>query len=341
MTFNSIAFLVFLPIVFILYFNIPLKYRWILLLISSIFFYAYWKWEYTFLLLLSVSVDYVCAYKIDRAGSKVKKKIFLWLSLSINLLILFTFKYFNFFITLIDSPSNALKGSHQNVLNLILPLGISFYTFQAMSYVIDVYRNKCKPINNWFKYLLFVLFFPQLVAGPIERFSNLSSQINSGNRFNAVDVTIGVQLIIWGFFKKLCIADRLAVFNDSIFSNYSNMHSITLLISGFTFTVQLYCDFSGYTDIAKGCAKLFSINLLPNWNAPLLATSVRDYWKRHHISLTNWFRDYIFIPLGGSRKGTKIYIINIFIIFTLSGIWHGANLNFLIWSTINEFFFIV
>jgi alginate O-acetyltransferase complex protein AlgI len=339
MLFNSLAFYLFLPIVFFLYWKVfgkkhPIQN--ILLLLASYIFYAWWDWRFTFLLIFSTLLDYALGFLIDKAP---KQRIrFFWLATSvvINLGLLMYFKYCNFFITSLKDALNAINLSvNLSTLNIILPIGISFYTFHGLSYVFDIYRKEGKPCNNLVDYFLFVSYFPLLVAGPIERASHLLPQLQKKRHFDWAQFKDGLRLASWGFFKKVVIADTLAVFVDSTFASYANQPGIHLIIAAIFFSFQIYCDFSGYSDIARGVSKLFGIELLLNFNFPYFSQSIPEFWKKWHISLTSWFRDYLFIPLGGSRDGKFKTIRNIFIVFLVSAIWHGANYTFIVWGLIH------
>lgn len=341
MLFNSLNFSVFLPLVFILYWfvaNNNLKLQNILLLISSYFFYSCWDWRFLGLLLFSSLLDYYTGIKIFI--SKNKKK-WLLLSILINIGILVIFKYFNFFINSFEYAFNLI-GIQTNTftLNLILPIGISFYTFHGLSYVIDIYNKKIKPEINFINYALFVSFFPLLVAGPIERATHLLPQIITNRTFNYSKTIDGLKQILWGLFKKIVVADNCAEFANLIFESHDSYTGSTLIIGAVFFSFQIYGDFSGYSDIALGTARLFGIELLKNFSFPYFSRNIAEFWKRWHISLSSWFRDYLYIPLGGSKKGKLITIRNTFIIFIVSGFWHGANWTFIIWGLLNALYFL-
>ncbi|MEC4004398.1 MBOAT family O-acyltransferase [Flavobacterium sp. SUN052] len=344
MLFNSISFLIFLPIIFSIYWIVnkrELQFQNILLLMSSYFFYAFWNWHFLFLLIFSTALDYFSGIEMHKSKNKIKKKIWFWTSISINLGFLGIFKYYNFFA---DSFSNALEkvGFHVSfyTLKVILPVGISFYTFHGLSYVIDIYKNRIEPERNIITYSLFVSYFPLLVAGPIERATHLLPQIKKKRVFNYGIAIQGVKQIIWGLFKKVVIADNCAFFVNQIFEN-SGSHSATeLWIGMFLFSFQIYGDFSGYSDIALGTSKLFGIDLLRNFNFPYFSKDIADFWRRWHISLSTWFRDYVYIPLGGSQGSKLFQIRNVFIIFLLSGFWHGANWTYIFWGLIHALLFI-
>jgi len=344
MLFNSIDFAIFLPIVFILYWfvaNKNLKFQNFLIVIASYLFYGWWDWRFLSLILFSTLVDYTIGRRLLNEESQRKRKILLWISILVNLGFLGFFKYYNFFLdnfitafSFFGTPINA-QG-----LNIILPVGISFYTFQTLSYTIDVYKRKLEPTKDFIAFTAFVSFFPQLVAGPIERATNLLPQFYKKRIFDNDKAIDGIYLIIWGLFKKVVIADSCAIYTNEIFANYENMNSISLLLGAIYFAFQIYGDFSGYSDIAIGTSKLFGIDLMTNFKFPYFSRDIAEFWRRWHISLSTWFRDYLYIPLGGS-KGSKMQSFrNIFIIFIVSGFWHGANWTFIIWGVLNALYFI-
>ena len=340
MVFNSIEFLIFLPTVFLLYwfvFQKNLRVQNLLLLISSYVFYGWWDYRFLSLIFLSSVVDYFVGLKIYNSNDKKKKKFFLWSSILFNLGLLGFFKYFNFFI---DSWINLIGvvGYEQKStwsLNVILPVGISFYTFQTMSYSLDIYFGKLKPTKDFISFASFVSFFPQLVAGPIERASNLLPQILQERIFKYEQAVNGVRLILWGLFKKIVIADSLAWRVDYSFDNYMTLDGGTLLLGLVYFSIQIYSDFSGYSDIAIGTSKLFGFELMSNFRFPYFSRNIREFWRRWHISLSTWFKDYLYIPLGGSKKGKWLPLRNIFVTFIVSGFWHGANWTFIIWGLVH------
>ena len=337
MLFNSLEYILFLPTVFILHwfiFNKYLKLQNVLILVASYIFYGWWDWRFLSLILLSTVVDYFVGIKIYNSQDDRVRKSYLWVSILINLGLLGVFKYFNFFI---DSWIDLLCsfGYEQKsiwTLNVILPVGISFYTFQTMSYSLDIYYNKLKPTIDFISFASFVSFFPQLVAGPIERASNLLPQILTKREFKYEQGVQGLRLILWGMFKKVVIADSLAWRVDFVFNDYQSMDGGVLLLGLIYFSIQIYCDFSGYSDIAIGTAKLFGIELMSNFKFPYFSRDIGEFWRKWHISLSSWFRDYLYIPLGGSKGGEWMSIKNIFIIFIVSGFWHGANWTFIIWG---------
>jgi len=343
--FNSIEFLLFLPTVFVLYwfvFNKNLKVQNSLILISSYVFYGWWNYRFLSLIFLSTIVDYTVGLNIPKQNSEKKQKLLLWCSVLFNLSVLGFFKYYNFFvdswIDLFSSVGYEIKSVW--TLNIILPVGISFYTFQTMSYTIDIYRNKLEPTKDFISFASFVSFFPQLVAGPIERASNLLPQILNRREFQYEQGVQGLRLILWGMFKKVVIADSLAPRVDDIFGNYQDLGGGTLWLGAIYFAFQIYCDFSGYSDIAIGSSKLFGFELKSNFKFPYFSRNIGEFWRRWHISLSTWFRDYLYIPLGGSQKGKWNSIRNIFIIFLVSGFWHGANWTFIIWGLFHSILFL-
>lgn len=331
MLFNSLAFAIFLPIVFLMYWALPSKYRGALLLIASYYFYMSWNVKYVVLILFTTIVSYGCAIWME--AKPERKKICIYTALISCLGVLFVFKYFNFFMSSLQRLANKVAiPMHSVTLQLMLPVGISFYTFQTLSYVIDVYRGTVKAERNFFTYATFISFFPQLVAGPIERTENLLPQIKREHIFDVKKASYGLKLMAWGFFKKLVIADNLAVYVDQIFDDVHYYQGFCMLLAAFFFTIQIYCDFSGYSDIAIGTAKLFDIDLMKNFNSPYFATSFKDFWARWHISLSGWFRDYVYIPLGGNRKGNTRKRINLLATMLVSGLWHGAGFSFIVWG---------
>ncbi len=342
MLFNSIHFAIFLPVVFVLYWalnNKLLKFQNLLLLVASYFFYACWDWRFMFLLLFSTLLDYFTGIKMAEPDKPQNKKKWFWLSIIINLGFLGVFKYYNFFAdSFAEALSNLGLQVNPSTLNVILPVGISFYTFHGLSYVIDIYKDKIKPEKNFIDYAVFVSFFPLLVAGPIERATHLLPQIKQKRKFDYAMAADGMRQILWGLFKKMVIADQCAVYANMIFNDSANYPGSTLLLGAIFFAFQIYGDFSGYSDIALGTAKLFGINLLRNFAYPYFSRDIAEFWRRWHISLSSWFRDYLYIPLGGSRQSMAIKVRNTFIIFIVSGFWHGANWTFIVWGAINALF---
>lgn len=344
MLFNSIDFAIFLPLVFILYWFVTyknLRFQNILLLVSSYFFYACWDWRFLFLLVFSTLLDYYTGIKISKAKNERYKRFWLWLSISVNLGFLGVFKYYNFFA---ESFAIAISnfGLHADPweLKVILPVGISFYTFHGLSYIIDIYKDRIKAEKNFIDYSVFVSFFPLLVAGPIERATHLLPQIQKKRTFDYTQAIDGLRQILWGLFKKVVIADQCAKYANIIFNNSAEYSGSTLFLGAVFFTFQIYCDFSGYSDIALGTARLFGIDLLRNFAFPYFSRDIAEFWRRWHISLSTWFRDYVYVPLGGSHGGDWIKIRNIFIIFIVSGFWHGANWTFIVWGTLNALCFL-
>lgn len=331
-----------MPIVFLLYWFATkgnLKLQNILLLVSSCFFYACWDWRFLFLLIFSILLDFFTGIKIYEATNQRKKALWLWLSICINLGFLGAFKYYNFFSASF-AEGLSLMGFKANLgtLQVILPIGISFYTFHGLSYVIDLYKDRIKPERNFINYAVFVSFFPLLVAGPIERATHLLPQILMKRKFDYSKAKDGLRQILWGLFKKMVIADNCAEFANTIFNNSAAYSGSTLVLGALFFTFQIYCDFSGYSDIALGTARLFGIDLLRNFAFPYFSRDIAEFWRRWHISLSSWFKDYLYIPLGGSKGGMFMKIRNTFIIFLVSGFWHGANWTFIIWGFLNALF---
>ena len=343
MLFNSFEFLLFLPTVFILYWFVfkKLRIQNILLLIASYIFYGWWDWRFLFLIILSTLVDYAIGIQLEKTDHLQKRKILLYLSLGFNLGLLGFLKYYNFFIdNWIIAWANIGVTMHKSSLNIILPVGISFYTFQTLSYSIDVYRKNLKPTKDFIAFASFVSFFPQLVAGPIERATNLLPQFYKKRIFNYDLAVSGVKLILWGLFKKIVIADNCSIYVNEIFDHYQNQSSLTLILGAIYFAFQIYGDFSGYSDIAIGTSRLFGFNLMRNFNYPYFSRDIAEFWRRWHISLSTWFRDYLYIPLGGSRGNKWKQVKNVFIIFLVSGFWHGANWTFIVWGGLNALFFL-
>ena len=342
MLFNSIAFLIFFPSVIVLYFLMPHKYRWMFLLAASYYFYMCWKAEYIVLIIISTVIDYYAGIKMEEAETKIKRKRFLYLSLLSNLGLLFTFKYFNFFTDSFQSVLNNFNIFYDSpMFKLLLPVGISFYTFQTLSYSIDVYRGERKAEHHLGYFALYVSFFPQLVAGPIERSTRLLPQFFVKQEFDSRNVSDGLKLMLWGFFKKVVIADRLSILVNQVYNNAESYEGISLLLATYFFAFQIYCDFSGYSDIAIGAAQVMGFSLMDNFNRPYYSKSISEFWKRWHISLSTWFRDYLYIPLGGNRVSKWRWYVNLFITFLISGLWHGANWTFVIWGAIHGFYLIV
>lgn len=342
MLFNSIDFAIFLPIVFLLYWfvtNKNLKLQNALLLVASYFFYACWDWRFMFLLMFSTLLDYFTGLKMQDADNQKSKKFWFWLSVIVNLGFLGVFKYYNFFAeSFAEAVSHIGLQVNPWTLSIILPVGISFYTFHGLSYVIDIYKDRIKAERNFVDYAVFVSFFPLLVAGPIERATHLLPQIKKQRTFDYAKAVDGLRQILWGLFKKIVIADNCAEFANQIFNNSAEMSGSTLVLGAVFFTFQIYGDFSGYSDIALGTARLFGIELLRNFAFPYFSRDIAEFWRRWHISLSSWFKDYLYIPLGGSKGGNWMRIRNTFIIFIVSGFWHGANWTFIAWGFLNALF---
>ncbi len=331
MLFSSFDFLVFFPIVTLAYFLLPEKFRNTWLLLSSCFFYMFLIPYYIIILLGTISTDFIAGKYIYKENNPNRKKQLLTLSLIINIGILFFFKYYNFFA----SEFAQLFGTQNTddfLFQVVLPIGLSFHTFQSMSYTIEIYRGKCIPEKNYFRFMLFVMFYPQLVAGPIERPQNLLHQFNTPNRFDYDRVKSGLWLMLIGFFKKIVVADRLSLLVDSVYSNPNGFVGVPTLMAILFFTIQIYCDFSGYTDIARGAARVMGFELMENFRLPYFSKSIGEFWSRWHISLSSWFKDYVYIPLGGNKVDRWKLMRNVFIVFLLSGLWHGANWTFIIWG---------
>ncbi|MDE6720981.1 MAG: MBOAT family protein [Bacteroidaceae bacterium] len=336
MLFNSLAFLFFFPAVALLYWLLPTKMRNGMLLISSYYFYMNWDPVYALLILFSTATTWMCSMGISKSKKQSRKKVFLSVCLVCNLAILIIYKYLNFFTESVFQAFN-LFGLRMDIphFNLLLPVGISFYTFQAIGYTIDVYRKTIEPEKNFFTYALFVSFFPQLVAGPIERAKNLLPQFHTIHKFKSEDCIEGLKLMIWGYFMKLCIAENVSSYVDAVYNNLSNHNGTSVLLATFFFTFQIFCDFSGYSLIAIGTARCLGFTLMQNFNHPYLSRSFREFWRRWHISLSSWFSDYVYIPLGGSRCSEKKHLRNLFLTMLASGVWHGANWTFIMWGGVH------
>lgn len=345
MLFNSIDFAIFLPIVFALYWfvaNKNLQLQNLLIVVASYLFYGWWDWRFLSLIVFSSFVDFYVGKSLLKTPEINKRKLLLYLSIFINLGFLGFFKYYNFFI---ESFTNAFSFfgsqiSHQG-LNIILPVGISFYTFQTLSYTIDVYHKKLQPTKDIIGFFAFVSFFPQLVAGPIERASNLLPQFNRKREFSYDVLSLGVKLMIWGFFLKIVVADRVAIYVNAIYNNVENHEGLSFIAATIFFAFQIYGDFAGYSLIAIGTAKLFGFELMTNFRRPYFSSSVSEFWTRWHISLSTWFRDYLYIPLGGNRVSKPRWLLNLFITFLISGLWHGANWTFVVWGALNGIYLII
>ena len=344
MLFNSLDFAIFLPIVFILYWFVckrSLSAQNVLLLLASYVFYGWWDWRFLSLIIFSSLVDYGIGLSLQNNHKPKHRKVLLWTSIFVNIGLLGFFKYYNFFVdNFVQAFSFFGQEIQPNTLNIILPVGISFYTFQTLSYTIDVYRNKLNPTRNFIEFAAFVSFFPQLVAGPIERASNLLPQFKIKKQFEANKAVDGLRQILWGLFKKVVIADNCATFVNIIFDDYTSYSGSTLFLGAVFFAFQIYGDFSGYSDIAIGTSRLFGFNLKQNFAFPYFSRDIAEFWRRWHISLSTWFRDYLYIPIGGSRGSRVNQIRNVFIIFIVSGFWHGANWTFIIWGALNAVYFI-
>ncbi|WP_296382662.1 MBOAT family O-acyltransferase [Winogradskyella sp.] len=344
MLFNSIDFAIFFPIVFVIYWIVSgkLKIRNIVVLISSYIFYGWWDWRFLFLIAISTLVDFYVGKKLSITENKITRKKLLFISLAVNLGFLFYFKYTNFFIdTFVESFKLFGKTLEVSTLNIILPVGISFYTFQTLSYTIDIYRKRFKPTDDLIAFSAFVAFFPQLVAGPIERASHLLPQFFKTYKFNYALVKSGLLLMAFGLFKKMVIADRAALYVNEVYNNPSNYEGVETIMATVLFAFQIYCDFSGYSDIAIGAARTMGFDLMKNFDSPYLSKSITEFWRRWHISLSTWFRDYVYIPLGGSRKGEFRTYFNLFLVFLVSGLWHGAAMTFVIWGAIHGIIIVI
>lgn len=347
MLFNSYSFLMFFPIVVVIYFLLPKKVSYLWLLAASYYFYMGWNAKYALLLLLSTTITYLSGVllqwlKENRSDHTGAKKWVVAASFVSNLAILFFFKYFNFTIESINALLNHTSLPTVNTsFDVLLPVGISFYTFQALGYTVDVYRGEIKAERNFFRYALFVSFFPQLVAGPIERSKNLLNQLRNPKKFNYNRMCDGLMLMIWGYFLKLVIADRISIFVDNVYANVGIYDGKYLLLASVLFAFQIYCDFAGYSTIAIGAAEVMEFQLMENFNSPYLSQSVAEFWRRWHISLSSWFKDYLYIPLGGNRKGKVRKYVNIMIVFLISGLWHGANWSYVVWGGLNGLYQVI
>ncbi len=343
MLFNSLEFGLFLPIVFGLYWFVfakRLTCQNVLLLVASYIFYGWWDWRFLSLIIFSSFVDFFVGILLSKQDNPARRKQLLLTSIFVNIGFLGVFKYYNFFVeSFTDAFSIFGWNMNANTLNIILPVGISFYTFQTLSYTIDVYRKKIEPTKSITAFFAYVAFFPQLVAGPIERASNLLPQFTRNRKFDYVKSADGMKQILWGLFKKIIIADSCAPFVNDIFTNSSSYSGSTLILGSCFFALQIYGDFSGYSDIAIGTARLFGFNLMRNFAFPYFSRDIAEFWRRWHISLSSWFRDYLYIPLGGNRGSMAVRIRNIFLIFAVSGFWHGANFTFIVWGALNALYF--
>lgn len=341
MLFNSFDFLLFFPIVTLIYFLLPHRFRWIHLLIASCVFYCFFIPVYILILLVTILIDYFAGIRIERSEGR-KRKAWLLLSIVSTCLVLFVFKYFNFFASNYNLIARYFHMNYSvTVLNIILPIGLSFHTFQSLSYVVEVYRGKQKAETHFGIYSLYVMFYPQLVAGPIERPQNVLHQFYERHEFNYDDMVTGLKKIVWGMFKKVVIADRLAIYVNAVYLHQDHHSGASLILATIFFAFQIYCDFSGYSDIAIGCARTMGFRLMTNFNRPYFAKSVSEFWKRWHISLSTWFRDYVYIPLGGNRVPKLRNYFNLLVTFSISGFWHGANWTYVIWGALNGSYLIV
>jgi alginate O-acetyltransferase complex protein AlgI len=344
MFFNSFAFAVFLPIVFLLYwfvFNKNKSSQNLLLIVASYYFYSCWDWRFLFLLVFSTFLDYYTGIQIEKSKKETTRKFWFWLSIGVNLGFLGVYKYYNFFA---GSFAELMQGvglkSSPFLLDVVLPVGISFYTFHGLSYVIDIYYKRIKAEYNFVDYSLFVSYFPLLVAGPIERATHLLPQVKVKRTFDFEKAKGGIYQFIWGLLKKVVIADTCATYANAIFDHYPAMNSLSLILGAIYFAFQIYGDFSGYSDMALGMSKLFGIDLLKNFNYPYFSRDIAEFWRRWHISLSSWFKDYLYIPLGGSKGSKLMQVRNVFIIFVVSGLWHGANWTYLVWGFLNGLYFL-
>ncbi|MDR6846426.1 MBOAT family O-acyltransferase [Flavobacterium granuli] len=344
MFFNSLAFAIFLPIVFFLYwfvFNKTKSTQNALLIVASYYFYSCWDWRFLFLLVFSTFLDYYTGIRIEKSSNEKGRKFWFWLSVIINLGFLGVFKYYNFFsASFAEMLTTVGFKASPILLDVVLPVGISFYTFHGLSYVIDIYYKRIKAEYNFIDYSLFVSYFPLLVAGPIERATHLLPEIKVKREFDLEKAKEGICQLIWGLVKKVVIADTCATYANAVFDNYTSMNSLSLILGGIYFAFQIYGDFSGYSDMALGMSKLFGLDLLRNFNYPYFSRDIAEFWRRWHISLSSWFRDYLYIPLGGSKGSKAMQVRNVFIIFVVSGFWHGANWTYLAWGFLNAVYFL-
>lgn len=340
MLFNSIHFLIFFVIVTITFFALPHKFRWFLLLVSSCYFYMAFMPVYILIIGFTIVIDYFAGIYLEKSQGK-QRKVFLIISLIANIGVLAIFKYYNFLNDNLTTLLNCIHfQNHIPYLSILLPIGLSFHTFQAMSYTIEVYRGKQKAERNFGIYALYVMFYPQLVAGPIERPQNLIHQFYEKHEFDYYRIVEGLKLMLWGLFKKIVIADRLAIYVNAVYNNPNQHNGMTLILATIFFAFQIYCDFSGYSDIAIGAAKVMGFKLMTNFNRPYFAKNISEFWKRWHISLSTWFKDYLYISLGGNRVSIPRWYFNLFIVFLISGLWHGANWTYIIWGGLNGFYLV-
>lgn len=342
MLFNSFQYLLFFPVVCLLYFALPFRWRTTFLLLASYYFYMCWRWEYIVLIMVQTEINFLCGLRMEHARTQAGRKALLLTAIVLSLALLFFFKYYNFFNETFRSLFAFVHAPyHVPHLNILLPIGISFHTFQTLSYIIDLYRGKIPVERSFIKFALFVSFFPLLVCGPIERANHLLPQLERKNHFDMDRLSSGLKLMLWGFFKKVVIADQLAEYVNQIYPHPADYSGATLALASYFFAFQIYCDFSGYADIAIGSARVLGYDLMKNFNLPLLARSPGDFWQRWHISLSTWFRDYVYFPLGGSRVSDTRWAFNIMVVFGVSGLWHGANWTFPIWGLLNGVFFLL
>ncbi len=344
MLFNSFDFAFFLPIVFLIYWSLHrnIKFQNLIIVIASYIFYGWWDWRFLSLIFVSSLIDFLIGLKLYKTQLPTKRKLLVFTSVFVNIGFLAFFKYFNFFLDSIDTVFSFLgKPLNSTSLNIVLPVGISFYTFQTLSYTLDIYKKKLKPTDNPLAFFAFVSFFPQLVAGPIERASNLLPQFSNTRTVNEKTISYGFKLIIWGFFLKVVVADRAAIYVNSVYNNIDNHDGLTFIAATILFAFQIYGDFAGYSLIAIGTAKLFGFDLMTNFRRPYFSRSVSEFWGRWHISLSTWFRDYVYIPLGGNRSSKPKWLYNLFVTFVISGLWHGANWTFVIWGALNGIYLII
>ncbi len=341
MLFNSFEFLLFFPVVTVLYFLLPHRGRWLMLLLASCVFYMFFIPYYVVILFVTILIDYFAGIWIERSEGR-KKKIYLWGSIISTCLVLFVFKYYNFFIGNFNEVASLIGWNYSvDVLKVVLPIGLSFHTFQSLSYVIEVYRGNQKAEHHFGIYSLYVMFYPQLVAGPIERPQNMLHQFYEKHKLNYDDVSHGIKFMIWGLFKKVVIADNIASVVDAIYTSPEGMSWQWLLLGSYLFAIQIYCDFSGYSDMAIGAARVMGFRLMENFNTPYISTSIREFWSRWHISLSTWFRDYVYIPLGGNRVSQWKMNRNLLAVFAISGFWHGANWTFVIWGALHGVYLVI
>jgi len=339
--FNSFSFVSFFGVVTLLFFVLPHSLRWLMLLLASCFFYMSFVPIYILILAVTIIIDYGAGIWIEDTFDPSKKKIFLALSIVSVCAVLFVFKYFNFFNANVAALAAALHWNYPiEALRIALPIGLSFHTFQSLSYVIEVYRGRQKAEHHFGIYALYVMYFPQLVAGPIERPQNLLHQFHERKYFDLSRLQDGLSLALWGLFKKVVVADSLAIYVDTIYNNSSYHNGATLLVATYCFAFQIYCDFSGYSDIARGVSRVYGIELMKNFDAPYFSRSISEFWTRWHISLSTWFRDYVYIPLGGNRVSSGRNFFNLFTVFVLSGFWHGANWTFILWGALHGIYLI-